>query len=88
MKTMTCCSCGQKTTMCVACSAAWNCSTPICAACAEEALQERAAVERALREVRMRDRLWTMGQRVRWAVLTRFGRRPFEPPRPNHNEEA
>jgi hypothetical protein len=78
---MTCCGCGQETSMCVACSAAWNCPTPVCVDCAQRALREAAAVERALREVRVSDRLWLIWHRVRWAVLTRFERRPFEPPR-------
>lgn len=43
-------------------------------------MTEAAAVERALREVRVRDRLFTLWQRVRCAVLTRFRRRPFESP--------
>lgn len=91
---MTCCGCGQETSMCVACSAAWNCPTPVCVDCAEKALRQAAEVERALREVRVRDRLWTMWHRLTWAVLTRFGRRPLElPPReteggPNAKEVA
>ena len=81
MAMLTCCGCGQGITMCVACDSAWNCPTPVCLNCAEKGLRERAAVEAALRDVRVRDRLWNIWHRVTWAVLTRFGRRAFEPPR-------
>lgn len=70
---MTWCGCGQETSTCVACTAGHDCPTPVCAECAQKALDEAAAVERALRDVGMRDRLWNIWHRLTWA-LGRRGR--------------
>lgn len=87
---MRCVGCGNETSMCVGCSEAWNCSTPVCVDCAQEARRRAAEAEAAFRDVRLRDRLWNIWYRVSSALSARLGVRPVDlPPReidrtPNH----